>query len=106
LFAITNFAREKWALSVERFPFLETRFRDVAVSGHEGVIKPDPEIFERLLARNNLQPESCIFIDDSPKNVAGARGLGIDAVLFTDPPALHRDLAARNIPGVVTGSRS
>ena len=101
LFAITNFAKEKWALAVERFPFLATRFRDVAVSGHEGIIKPDAEIFTRLLVRNALQPDASIFIDDSPKNIEGARAVGIDAVLFVDPDTLRRDLADRGVPGMV-----
>ena len=47
LYAITNFAKEKWQLTTDRFPFLTESFRDIAVSGLEGVVKPEPEIYQR-----------------------------------------------------------
>ena len=47
--------------------------------------------------RNGLRPEDCIFIDDSPANVQGARALGIDGILFTGAEALGRDLARRGL---------
>ena len=98
LYAITNFAREKWDLTSRRFPFLTESFRDIAVSGHEGVVKPEPEIYRRLLQRNALAPEGCVFIDDSEKNVEGARRIGIDAILFESPQGLRRNLIARGLP--------
>lgn len=98
LYAITNFAREKWQLTTERFPFLTASFHDIAVSGLEGVVKPEPEIYHRLLERNNLAAEQCVFIDDSMRNVEGAREVGIDAILFENPHGLRRDLIARELP--------
>lgn len=97
LYAITNYSAEKWAETLPRFPFLATRFRDVVVSGHEGVTKPDPAIYRLLLDRNRLAPETCVFIDDNGANVAAAAALGIDAILFTDPEALRAALAARGL---------
>jgi 2-haloacid dehalogenase len=97
LYAITNYSAEKWAETLPRFPFLATAFRDVVVSGHEGVTKPDPAIYRLLLARNRLAPEACVFIDDNPANVAGAAALGIDAILFTAPDALADALTARGL---------
>lgn len=97
VFAITNFSAEKWPLACARYPFLSNSFVDVAVSAHEGIIKPDAEIFNRLISRNNLEHENCIFIDDSPKNVAGAIAVGIDGILFTSPEHLKQDLIARSI---------
>jgi 2-haloacid dehalogenase len=97
LYAITNYSGAKWAETVPRFPFLGTRFRDVLVSGHEGIVKPDPEIYRRLLARNGLVAARSIFIDDNPDNVAGAAALGIDAILFTTPERLRAALADRGL---------
>jgi len=98
LYAITNFSAEKWAEVRERFAFLGESFRDVVVSAHERLIKPDPAIYRLCLARNGLAPDDCIFIDNSPANVAAANALGIDGVLFTDPDALRRDLSERGLP--------
>ena len=97
LYAITNYSGAKWAETLPRFPFLARSFRDVVVSGHEGIVKPDPEIYRRCLARNGLEPARTIFVDDSEKNVAGAAALGIDAIRFTDTPALRAALAERGL---------
>ncbi len=98
LYAITNFAREKWELATSRFDFLNTSFIDVVVSAHEELVKPEPEIYHRLLKRNQLTAASCVFIDDSAKNVRGAADVGIDAILFTDSTQLRRDLLSRGLP--------
>ena len=70
------------------------------VSAHEGVTKPDPRIYAILCARNGLDPAACVFIDDSAANVDGARAFGMDAIRFTDAPALAAELAARGAPAV------
>ena len=53
------------------------------------------EIYERLLQRNDLSADRCIFIDDSPKNVEGAAALRIDAIHFTTPTNLKHALVQR-----------
>ena len=97
LYAVTNFSGEKWAETRARFPFLAESFRDVVVSAHERVVKPDPAIFRVLLDRNGLDPAACLFIDDSPRNTEAARALGMDAIRFAGPEALATDLAARGL---------
>lgn len=89
VYAITNFSREKWADAQARFPVL-TRFTGVVVSAHERLVKPDPAIYRVLLERNGLAAGDCLFIDDSEKNVAGARAVGMRALHC--PPGF--DLAA------------
>ncbi|TIP34807.1 MAG: HAD family phosphatase, partial [Mesorhizobium sp.] len=39
-----------------------------------------------------LDPSASLFIDDSQKNVEGAKAAGWQAVLFTDAPTLKADL--------------
>ena len=41
------------------------------------VMKPSPEIFQMMLDGQQATPEETLFIDDSPKNCAAARALGI-----------------------------
>lgn len=44
--------------------------------------KPEPEIFQELLAAENVEAADCMFFDDSAENCEVARSLGIDAVLM------------------------
>ena len=60
------------------------------LSGEVGVRKPDPEIYLLAAERIGLAPEKCVFVDDIPVNVEGARALGMAGIL-------HRD-AAITIP--------
>ncbi len=92
LYAITNFAADTFAESQARFPFLADSFIDIVVSGAERVIKPDPAIYRILLDRQRLAADDCVFIDDSPKNVAGAAAVGLHALHFTSPEKLADDL--------------
>lgn len=97
LYAITNFSSEKFALTWQRFPFLG-RFRDTVVSADERLLKPDPAIYRTLLDRNRLAAGETVFIDDSPKNVAGAEAVGMKAIHFVSPDDLRRRLAALGLP--------
>ncbi len=96
VYAITNFSREKWAESLVRFPFLAT-FDGAIVSAHERMLKPEPEIFRLLLARYGLAAQDCIFVDDSEKNVTGARAVGMQAVHFVEPIDLRAELKALGV---------
>lgn len=48
--------------------------------------KPNVEIFERVLAENNLKPEETLFIDDSPQHIAGAKLAGVHTLLMNRHP--------------------
>ena len=52
-YALTNMEAETYPLRLERFPFLGW-FDGTVVSGREGMAKPDPDIFMRLLDRFGL----------------------------------------------------
>jgi putative hydrolase of the HAD superfamily len=66
-------------------------FDGAIVSCEEGIIKPDPEIFQRLLQRYHLKAEECFFIDDREDNVLAARSVGMQGHVFqNDYPALSR----------------
>ena len=98
LYAITNWHQDKFNETRGRFPFLG-HFRDIVVSGDERLVKPDPAIYHRLLERNGLDASACLFIDDSAKNVLGARAVGMEAHHFTSPEALRAQLIDLNVLG-------
>jgi len=68
-------------------------------SSHYSARKPDPVVFERVLAAYDRQPSEAFFVDDMPDNVAGAASIGITAHLYRSPAALLEaieDFAARS----------
>lgn len=95
--AITNWSAETWPEGIAAHPRLGEVFDVTIVSGQEKTLKPDPAIFALLCERANTAPQDCLFIDDSPKNVAGAKAAGWDAIHFTAAPALEADLIARGL---------
>lgn len=95
--AITNWSAETWPVGLATHPRLATAFGVTLVSGLEGITKPDPRIFARLCDRAGVAPGDCLFIDDSPYNVAGALAAGMAAHRFTDPQTLERDLTLRGL---------
>lgn len=54
-------------------------FDEVYYSFEMGDRKPNPTIFKRVIAEQNLDPEKTLFIDDSIQHVRGARGAGLNA---------------------------
>jgi 2-haloacid dehalogenase len=90
-YAITNFPQEKFTLARELWPFLDL-FDGVVISGEEGVIKPEPEIYHILLDRYELVTENCFFIDDNLENVKTAENLGMKGHHFTKPVKLRKHL--------------
>ena len=91
LYALTNMETWTYPGRRERYPFLGW-FDGTVVSGFEGVAKPDPRVFELLLDRFGLSPHTTLFIDDSPKNVAAARAVGMQAIEFESPRQLRQSL--------------
>ncbi len=66
------------------------------LSYKEGMVKPNPEIYKRLLQRYGLKPEECIFIDDTPVNIKEAENQGIHGVVFK-----NREQAAEDIDRLI-----
>ena len=47
-----------------------------------GLVKPSRDIFQYLLDKYDISAEETVFIDDSIKNIKGAKEAGINAFLF------------------------
>ena len=97
LFALTNWSAETFPHAREHFASLAL-FDDIVVSGEVGLAKPDPAIFTVLRERTGVPLEDCVFVDDSPANVAAAARAGMDAIRFTDTGHLREDLRRRGLP--------
>lgn len=69
-------------------------FEKIYYSHFTGKRKPEQAIFEQVLNENNLNPAETLFIDDSPQHLEGAKKLGIQTFLMTQPDTLQ-DFAKR-----------
>lgn len=98
LYAITNFGSDAWAMFRPTFPVLD-HMRDIVVSAHERLIKPDAAIFHLAQRRFGHAPGAMLFIDDSKPNVVAAAALGWQVHHFTEARALAADLRARGLIG-------
>lgn len=91
VYGLTNWSMETFPTARERFTILQKIDRYV-VSAAERLIKPDPRLFQVLLDRYGLRAEECTFVDDNPDNVAAARKLGMQGIVFTDADDLRKQL--------------
>lgn len=96
MFAITNYSAEKYPEFERDYPF-SSHFRDVLVSGREGIVKPAAEIYELAIERFGIIPEQTLFIDDRAENIHAAAEFGIQGHIFTDYDNLTKELKALNL---------
>lgn len=83
--------------SVELRDFLDQQaliehFDQIVISAEIGVMKPAPEAYKAVLRMLDLPADACIFIDDLPVNIAGARALGIHGIVFRNNAACIAEL--------------
>ena len=82
---------------VERFGFIKKKFPEIflfdeyILSYEVGYMKPHPRIYEEALAAAEVRAQDCVFLDDLAVNIEGARGVGMNAILY-EP---QTDLAAQ-----------
>ena len=92
LYGLSNWAAATFDKYVgPNFPVFQL-LEGMVVSGHEGCIKPDENIYRLLLDRYSLKPEESVFIDDSIPNLKGAERLGIGTYHFIDAKTFKADL--------------
>jgi putative hydrolase of the HAD superfamily len=71
---------------------------DRLVLSHEiGHIKPSPAFYRACTEAANAAPGDCVFIDDLPENVEGARSAGLLGLPFRDVPSLVADLRSLGV---------
>lgn len=91
LYALSNWPADKFDLVRPKYEFFSW-FDDMVISGKVRIAKPDPRIFELLLARIGRPAHECLFIDDSPKNIAVAQSMNFHTILFHSADQLRREL--------------
>ena len=97
---LSNLPHDHLSYFSARFAWLEM-FSVRVFSCELGTVKPEPEIYRTCLERIGKPAGSCLFVDDTRRNVEGARRAGLQALLFSGVPHLERELRARLGSGVL-----
>jgi HAD superfamily hydrolase (TIGR01509 family) len=74
---------------------LHELFDEVVLSGEEGMVKPQPAIFELMAERMRIPTSECLMIDDILDNCDGARAAGMEAIHYQDNEQLLFELKNR-----------
>lgn len=81
IYGLSNFSNETLPTARERFEVLR-EIDDYVISAECGYIKPQPEIYLYFLKKFQLEPEDCVFIDDSKINLDMAERFGFETIHF------------------------
>lgn len=90
IYLLTNFSKDGYEYISNKFDFFK-KAKGTVVSSHLKIAKPDIRIYQYLLETYNLNPDECIFIDDSVANINAAKELGIHGIVYTDIESLRKD---------------
>ena len=77
---------------------MEGLFDAQVFSYQVGALKPDPRMYQAILAALDVPAAQSFFIDDAPANVLGALKAGMGAVRFTGVPVLLQHLMCQGVP--------
>jgi 2-haloacid dehalogenase len=91
LYALTNWSAETFPVALELYEFLHW-FDGRLVSGEEKIRKPVPEIYQLLIQRFAIRPETAIYVDDNIRNVLPAQELGFHGIHFQSPQQFREEL--------------
>lgn len=75
----------------ENYPVLNV-FEDKFLSYEMNLLKPELEIYLRVVDNLKLQADECLFIDDLEENISAAKQAGLHAIQFRDVEQLGNDL--------------
>ena len=81
LYGLSNWSAETFPIALKKYQFFEL-FDGIVISGQEGVVKPNAEIYRILLDRYGLKAGESVFIDDKEINVKAGEALGIKGIVF------------------------
>lgn len=76
-----------------KFPRIFNILDGYLVSHKVHLLKPHREIYEAFCAQFGVKPEECVFIDDKSENIAGAKSVGMNGIVFKDVEQLRAELA-------------
>jgi putative hydrolase of the HAD superfamily len=93
LFCLSNMQIESIEYLEEKYSFWSV-FEGMVISCRTHLIKPEPEIYQYLLATHDLSATETVFIDDTSANVEAAAKFGMRTIQFEDAQQCEEELRA------------
>lgn len=91
IYILSNFIQEAFKYIKKNYKFLSI-FDGEIISAKARVIKPEHEIYQKLLDKYKLIPEECVFIDDVETFLFYPQNLGMKTILFLSNTDLSTEL--------------
>lgn len=91
---ISNMIRDTLAYIQSHFEWLDM-FDGQIYSCEIGINKPDSRIFEYCLNSLEVSAHECLFVDDSERNVCGAKNSGMNVIHYTSYPHFLQELCEK-----------
>jgi putative hydrolase of the HAD superfamily len=88
---MSNMTKDTLVLMNKYFHWLEL-FDELVFSCEIGISKPDARIYDTCLARLEMSPQECLFVDDSEENVLGAIKSGMNVIHFKSFSQFRQEL--------------
>ena len=91
VYYLSNFSEKAYEDCADALDFLP--YTDGGIlSYREKLVKPDPEIYRRLLSRYSMEARESVFLDDTALNVEAAERLGIHGICFRTKEQAEEEL--------------
>ena len=82
-YILSNYPKDAFEYTYDMCPFIQNG-DGMVISYDVLMIKPDKNIYLKLLDKYGLKANECLFIDDLDINIEGAKSVGINAFVFKD----------------------
>lgn len=93
---LSNFSRKVERECEEAMDFLP--YMDGGILSYKDhCVKPELEIYQLLIERFQLEPETCVFLDDTIGNLDTAKKFGIKTILYKSQEQALKDLKALGV---------
>ena len=89
LYILSNFPKRAFGETYEKYDFFQW-FDGRLISCDYKLLKPEEEIYKKLIQLYDINPSTTVFIDDSEANVKAAKELGFNTIHFQESEQLTR----------------
>lgn len=83
VYLLSNYAKDGYDFLKNQFEFM-SKPEGVMISAFEGLRKPDPKIYQRLLQKFGLKAEETVLIDDNEENILKAKQCGLNGIRYVN----------------------